>query len=429
MYQQQPLQTSDSPLIKANGVLSDASPAPPADNWQVAIPLTTNSPEANPATAELVAKLAREAGFELCGIAPVEAYPELTRLPEWLARGYHGEMKYLLDSRREDPARVMDGARSVIVTALSYNRAQPYSTQVSPTSGDEAPRGWISRYAWGDDYHDVMKRKLENLIAALRRELPQQFKARAYVDTGPIHERIAAHHAGLGWLAKNTLLINEHIGSWFFLGVIVTDLDLPSASPGASRELPPDLCGTCSLCIDACPTGAIVEPYVLDARLCISYLTIELRGEIPTELRPQMGRMVYGCDICQDVCPWNHKASTNGDPAFEPRTLSIPEAIPEAAQPVASSPSQGPESLFAPLLEALASLSEEQYRSIFRRSAIKRAKWRGLVRNACVALGNSKLTRGHATHQRITALLQRLADGNDPIISEHARWALDRLSN
>ena len=397
------------------------------------IPITTNSPQANPVTGELISKLAREAGFELCGIAPVETYPELSRIPEWLARAYHGEMKYLQDPRREDPARVMEGAKSLIVTALPYNRAQPYSTQVSPTCGDEASRGWISRYAWGDDYHDVMKRKLEDLIAALRRELPQQFEARAYVDTGPIHERVAAHHAGLGWLAKNTLLINEHLGSWFFLGVIVTDLDLlsvSSASSGASREPPPDLCGTCSLCIEACPTGAIVEPYVLDARRCISYLTIELRGSIPDDLRSQIGRMVYGCDICQDVCPWNHNAPTNGDPAFEPRALDIPEAIPEAAQPLSGWPSQSAEWLFAPLLEPLAALSEEQYRIIFRGSAIKRAKWRGLVRNACVALGNSKLTRGDATHRRITALLQRLIDANasEPIISEHARWALERLS-
>jgi epoxyqueuosine reductase len=332
-------------------------------------------------------------------------------------------MKYLADSRREDPARVMDGARSIIVTALTYNRAQPYSTQVSPTAGDAAPRGWISRYAWGDDYHDVMKRNLEDLIAALHLELPQRFEARAYADTGPIHERIAAHHAGLGWLAKNTLLINEQLGSWFFLGVIVTDLDLHGLSSAIPNELAPDLCGTCSLCIDACPTGAIVEPYVLDARRCISYLTIELRGAIPDDLRTPMGRMVFGCDICQDVCPWNHKAATDGDPAFDPRALDTPTL----GDPKAHSPSQCAESLFAPLLEVLASLSEEQYRRTFRGSAIKRAKWRGLVRNACVALGNSKLTRGHTTFERITSLLRKLAEASDPIISEHARWALGRL--
>ena len=364
-----------------------------------------------------VIKLARDVGFDICGIAPAEAYPELSHLREWLDRGYAGEMKYLNDARRENSAQVFEAARSVIVVGLYYNRPQPYSTQVAPTNRDESPRGWISRYAWGDDYHDVVLRKLQELIGAMRQELREEFQARAYVDTGPIHERAAGHHAGLGWLGKNTLLINEKLGSWFFLGVIVTDLDLAaSASAQQRHQLPPDLCGSCSLCIDACPTGAIVEPYVLDARRCISYLSIELRGSIPEELRTPMSRMVYGCDICQDVCPWNRKAPNNAPAAFEPRPLAT---MPNAAQH---------ESLFAPLLESIAALTEDQYRDLFRGSAIKRAKWQGLVRNACVALGNSKLRKGTTAYERVTALLSDLTNQTEPLIAEHARWALERLT-
>ena len=230
--------------------------------------------------------------------------------------------------------------------------------------------------------------------------------ARAYVDTGPIVERVAAHHAGLGWLAKNTMLINEEIGSWLFLGVIVTTLDLaPSLSDPA--QLPADLCGNCRLCLDACPTEAFAEPYVLDARRCISYLTIELRGAIPEELRAPMGRMVFGCDICQDVCPWNRNAPVATLAEFLPRTHLAP--------------------LFAPELESLAALTENEFREIFRGSPVKRAKWRGLVRNACVALGNSKLSPGSTVHERACVLLERLAHLSDELISEHARWALDRL--
>src|SRR5262249_13939208 len=387
-------------------------------------------------------------GLDLCGVAAVEGLTELERLPEWLERGYAGEMAYLHDKRRCSPGRVLEGARSLIVCALNYNTSLPYSTHVpweseSPptdpdaTQGQGGPHGWISRYAWGDDYHDVLGRKLEALITALREQFHEPFEARAYVDTGPIVERVAAKHAGLGWLAKNTCLINEQLGSWLFLGVILTTLEL-EPSLGPAEAPPPDLCGQCRLCIDACPTGAIVEPYVLDARRCISYLTIELRGSIPVELREPMGRMVFGCDICQDVCPWNRKAPVTGVAAFWPRRVerrkenrasdTAPlEARPHPEPAPAGEESLRDDSLFTPALEGLAFLSEAEYREAFRASAIKRAKWRGLVRNASIAIGNCGAPPGTPQHTRSVALLERLAASDDAMIAEHARWALARL--
>jgi epoxyqueuosine reductase len=353
-------------------------------------------------------ELARASGFDLCGIAPAAGFPELAHLEEWLERGHAGEMRYLHDERRRSPADAMQGARSVIVCALNYNAAFPASTDARELAeGKNGPRGWISRYAWGDDYHNVAGKKLEALIQKLRGEIPEPFEARAYVDTGPIVERVAAKYAGLGWLAKNTCLINEELGSWLFLGVIVTTLDL--APPLDSADTPaPDLCGNCSLCIDACPTGAIVEPYVLDARRCISYLTIELRGAIPLELREPMGRHVFGCDICQDVCPWNRRAAVTALPSFQPRQL--PQR-----------------SLFSPDLEWLLSLTEEEFRNAFRGSPVKRAKWPGMVRNACVAIGNSGLRPGEPRYAEICARLRELAASGDPLLAEHAQWALGRL--
>jgi len=371
-----------------------------------------------------IVERARAAGFDLCGVAPVarensdsargpaetsvESFPELDRLPEWLARGYAGEMSYLHDPRRSDPRRVLEGARSLIVVALNYN--SPQSAAV-PAKGDpESPRGWISRYAWGDDYHDVLQQKLQALISEMRAQFSEPFAARAYTDTGPIIERVAAKYAGLGWLAKNTCLINSQLGSWLFLGVIVTTLALePTLAPG--EPPPPDLCGTCTRCLDACPTQAFPEPYVLDARRCISYLTIELRSAIPEELRPAMGSALIGCDICQDVCPWNRKAPVTSMAAFQPRTTL-----------------ENGGSLVAPEIEWLASLSQQEFSAAFRGSAVKRAKWRGLVRNACVALGNSGVTSDRASHPRIVRLLDRLAASEDSLISTHARWALARLS-
>jgi epoxyqueuosine reductase len=353
-------------------------------------------------------ELARAAGFDLCGITPATEFPELAHLEEWLERGHAGEMRYLHDVRRRSPAQAMQGARSVIVCALNYNTVLPASTDaVHQDETNSGPRGWISRYAWGDDYHHVLGEKLETLIEQLRGEFPEQFEARAYVDTGPVVERVAAKYAGLGWLAKNTCLINEDLGSWLFLGVIVTTLDLAGQMDTAESPAP-DLCGNCSLCIDACPTSAIVEPYILDARRCISYLTIELRGVIPPELREPIGRHVFGCDICQDVCPWNRRAPVMALPNFQPRRRED-------------------HSLFSPSLEWLVSLTEEEFRNALRGSPVKRAKWRGLVRNACVAIGNSGLRPGEPRYEEICAQLAVLTASGDAILAEHAQWALARL--
>ena len=391
-----------------------------------------------------VVERARALGFDLCGVAPAEDFEELARLPEWLEKGFAGEMHYLADPRRQSPARVLEGARSLIVCALNYNTPLPYSTdvpsntgtlacaapsssQVSPPRTDArapgAPRGWISRYAWGEDYHAVLGEKLRELVGAMHEEFVEPFDARAYVDTGPLVERLAARYAGLGWLGKNTCLIHPQLGSWLFLGVIVTTLDLAPTltskfttqigateasgmtSTDPSTEGPsPDLCGNCTLCIDACPTGALVEPYLLDARRCISYLTIEHRGPLPLEMREAMGRHVFGCDICQDVCPWNGKAPSHAPAAFLPR-----------------------EALFAPELEWLAAMTQEGYKVKFRNSPVKRAKWSGLVRNACVALGNGAGGLAPAARERAGAVLARLAISKDAVIAEHAGWALRKL--
>jgi epoxyqueuosine reductase len=379
---------------------------------------------------------AREVGFELCGVAPASRFPELDRMTEWLDRGHAGEMRYLHDPRRRALDRAMEGARSVIVCGASYRTAEPLSTEVLAQPDPSQPRGWISRYGWGDDYHDVLLPRLRALLDAMRREFGEEFRAHAYVDTGPVVERVAAKYAGLGWLAKNTCLINPQLGSFFFLGAIVTTLAFePTLEPGAMP--PPDLCGSCRRCIDACPTGAFVEPYVMDPRRCIAYFTIELRGSIPEEFRPAMGQMVFGCDICQDVCPWNHKAARAGAatlgriPEFHPRV--IPPAAAESNNgengPAANerAPDPGPHSLFAPELEWIASLDEEEYRRVFRRSPVKRAKYRGLIRNACVALGNSGEGLAPSARERIVKLLDRLARSPDELIAEHARWALTRL--
>jgi epoxyqueuosine reductase len=366
-----------------------------------------------------ICQQAHELGFELCGVAPADAFPELTQVSTWLGRGYAGEMNYLRDERRVDPRLALDGARSVIVMALNYNSPQAYSTEQAGIHDDTSPRGWISRYAWGDDYHEVLRETLSALVARMHAQWPAPFDARAYVDTGPVVERVAAKYAGLGWLAKNTCLINEQLGSWLFLGVILTTLEL-EASLAPNEPPAADLCGNCTLCLDACPTQAFAAPYVLDARRCISYLTIELRGAIPEQLRPPMGNAVIGCDICQDVCPWNRKSPVTQLAAFQPRRI-------EPQRENGKEKMENGATLFAPELEWLASLSQEEFSRIFRGSAVKRAKWRGLIRNTCVALGNSRTPRDSEAHARIVALLEHLAASDDSLIAEHARWAMEHL--
>jgi len=360
-----------------------------------------------------IVERARGLGFTLCGVAPLQKFAEHEAFAEWLERGYAGEMAYLADARRSHPEKVLDARGSVIVCALNYNTAHPYSTEAahraaSNDTEEEAQRGWISRYAWGRDYHEVMWERLNTLLKLLNERFPESHFARAYADTGPVAERIFAKYAGLGWIGKNTLLLNEKLGSWFFLGVILTSLELaPSLAAG---DLPPaDLCGNCRQCLDACPTAALVEPYVMDARRCISYLTIELGGGIPEEFRDAMGRHVYGCDICQEVCPYNREAPVTEVVDFEPRHW------------------EGGKSLLEPELEWLAGMSEKEFRERFRGSAMKRTKWRGLVRNACIALGNAKMPRGSAEHGRFVKLLETLTGSVEPAIAESARWALSRI--
>ena len=361
------------------------------------------------ADSSWVVERGKALGFDLCGIVCAEQFPELAQYTEWLERGYAGEMAYLHDERRREPARVLPGLRSVVVCALNYNTAYPYSTEAAASASDsDAPRGWISRYAWGDDYHEVLWAKLNVLGAEIKEKFPEPFAARAYADTGPVAERVFAKYAGLGWLGKNTLLLNETLGSWLFLGVIFTSADF-KASVSPAQIAPPDLCGNCRQCLDACPTGALVEPYVLDARRCISYLTIELRGPIPEEFREAIGWQVYGCDICQDVCPYNRAAPESSLKEFQPRAA------------------RGAKNLFLPDLEWLAGMSEEEFREMFRGSAMKRAKWVGLVRNACIALGNSEIAPTGHGFSRIVNLLQNLAESEIASIAESARWALARI--
>jgi epoxyqueuosine reductase len=330
--------------------------------------------------------LALEAGFDLAGIARADRPPDLSFFAEWVARGFAGEMAYLTSqvARRSDLRTAFPWARSVLCVGLQYDTPHPYSIAAPPD------RGWISRYAWGDDYHDVVRAMLDRVAERLRDEGPP-FESRAYVDTGPVAEKAWAAAAGLGAWGKNGCLLHPEQGSWFFLGELVTDLDLPADSPR------PDLCGTCTACLEACPTGALVAPYVLDATRCISYLTIEVKGAIPEDRREGLGRHVFGCDICQDVCPWNRKRRLRGGSAFEPR-----------------------EGALAPDLEALAGLDEAAFRERFRGSPVKRAKRRGLLRNVAVALGNA----GDDSHRPI---LERMAGDGDPVVREHAAWALRRL--
>ena len=361
----------------------------------------------------VVKRAAEQAGFDLVGIAPAADAAELKHFPEWIAAGHAGEMKYLEarddqgDLKRASLARVAPWARSVVVCAINYNTDQPYSTEVH-----EPTRGWISRYAWSrEDYHDAVLRRLKQVEAALHRALPAELyredqpdrehqpdqedrpalTTRSYVDTGPIVERVYAKYAGVGWTGKNTCLINQKKGSWLFLGVILTSLELAPDLPA------PDRCGSCTRCIEACPTDAILAPYQLDSDKCIAYLTIEKRGSIPEDLRVGIGHHVFGCDICQDVCPWNRKAPASTVAEFEPRP-----------------------GLVNPALAWLAEMSVDEFRETFRGSPIRRTKRSGLRRNAAIAMGNSG-------NPEFLPLLDRLAADEDESVGESARWAKSHL--
>ena len=349
----------------------------------------------------LIKRAAADAGFDLAGIAPASHHDELEFFPSWIAAGHAGEMKYLEardehgELKRAALSRVAPWAKSVIVCAINYNAAEPYSTQVQDRS-----RGWISRYAWSkEDYHDAVLcrlKKVEEAVWGGQHSCPPELTTRSYVDTGPIVERVFAKYAGIGWIGKNTCIINQQKGSWLFLGVILTSLELQPDMPA------PDRCGTCTRCIEACPTDAILEPYLLDSNRCISYLTIEKRGTIKDEnLRQGIGRHVFGCDICQDVCPWNRKAPVSLAPEFSPRP-----------------------GLVNPDLSSIANVSEEEFRQRFRGSPIRRAKRAGLRRNALIAMGNSG-------NPKFLPVLEKIAQDHDEdeVIVESARWAANKLRN
>jgi len=308
-------------------------------------------------TSAHVKARARELGFDACGISPAGDLPELRFFPEWIARGYAGSMAYLERSadRRTDVRRVLPTARTVISTATVYNTPRPYSTETHDRS-----RAVIARYAWGEDYHDVVHGRLNALLLWMRETSPEPFDARVYVDTGPVQERVYAQHAGVGWIGKNTCVINPELGSWIFLGEILCSVPLELDAPSL------DQCGTCTLCLEACPTDALVAPGVLDSNRCISYLTIEHRGEIPTEIGNQIGAHVYGCDICQEVCPWNASAPVSSDPAWQPRKVWDRPSIPE-----------------------LSRATDDELRTGLRGSSMRRAKLAGLRRNIALAARNA----------------------------------------
>jgi epoxyqueuosine reductase len=339
-------------------------------------------------TSSSIKAKARELGFDLCGIAPAERFPELAFFPEWLARGYAGEMAYLprTADRRADVRAVVSGARSVIVTGTLYNTVPPYA-------GDAAGEGIgrIARYAWGDDYHDVLKARMEALLTWMRQASSEPFAAAAYVDTGPVQERVYAKYAGLGWIGKNTCLINADAGSWLFLSEIICTLPLEPDTAGV------DQCGACTRCLDACPTEALVAPGVLDATRCISYLTIEIKGGIPAALRPGVGSHVYGCDICQEVCPYNEAAPVSDAPEWRARP-----------------------GLEAPVLAALWRQPDAELAGRLRGSAMTRAKIAGLRRNIAVAIANAGDADAHAA---LAEVRSDRPSAEDPIVRDHIAWA------
>ena len=371
---------------------------------------------------ETVQACALREGFSAAGVAPVSSVGSADEyLERWIAEGRAGEMNYL--KRRAEDGRLVRSslavalpwARSVIICAASYEADAPHSLDPAPRNA-----GWIARYAWSgsrvdgqlrpSDYHKVLLGKLKRVEAALHQSLrpsdhaserasePEDFTSRAWVDTGPVIERSYAHAAGIGWTGKNTCTLSESLGSFFFLGIIATSLVIEEPQRAL---LPPDRCGSCTRCIDACPTQALPAPYQMDASRCIAYLTIEKRGIIAAELRSGMGRQVFRCDICQDVCPWNNKPSRAGLASVAPELQPRPELI-------------------NPDLGALAALSEEDYVQLFHGSPVKRAKFEGLRRNVAIAMGNSGCLD-------FLPQLARWREEADPVLAEAAEWAIARL--
>jgi epoxyqueuosine reductase len=345
---------------------------------------------------------ARALGFELVGIAPAVPADGFERLSAWLEQGFAGDMTYMSRqaAARRHPASILSAVRSVVMVGLNYrcDRKDESEMRSSESGADCAgvrPAGsgfgQIAQYARGEDYHDVLRRKLNALLAWMQTEVPGT-QGRGVVDTAPLLERDFARRAGLGWFGKNTMLIHKKLGSFFFLGALLLDRPLEPDEPFAA-----DHCGACTACLDACPTQAFRGPYKLDARRCISYLTIELRGPVPDDLRSVMGDWIFGCDVCQDVCPWNRKAPLGREPALQPGAdLAVIDPV------------------------ELLGLSDAEFRGRFRGTALWRTKRQGLVRNAALVLGNT----GDASV--LPALEKALAD-EDPVIQDASRWAIARI--
>lgn len=353
----------------------------------IALPIAAVAPrDGTEAVAQAIKERAKDLGYALCGITSADPPPHHPEYRDWISAGRAGEMSYLArqEEKRGALESVLPGAKSVVVVALNYYAGKE-------DAGDHTTlSGVVARYARFDDYHETMWRRLNSLLAFIQ-EIAPGTQGKAYCDTGPVTERDIAMRAGIGWIGKHTNLISRHLGNWFFLGEIILDIDLPADAPLGAH------CGTCTRCLPACPTGAILAPYTLDSRRCISYLTIELKGSIPVELRPLIGNRIYGCDDCLAACPWNKFAVKSADPAVQPRA-----------------------DLAAPDLIDLLSLDDDAFRARFRNSPIRRTKRRGLLRNVCVALGNLGDPRA------LPALEKALSDP-EPLVREHAAWAIERI--
>ncbi len=332
---------------------------------------------------------ANKLGFELVGITPAAQSETIARYRQWIENGYAGKMSYLERHLplKADVRQLLAEAKSVISLGINY-----YTLDPPKALAEDPARGQISRYAWGDDYHDVIRQRLSELIDFIKQTAETELRTRVCVDTAPIIEREYAQKAGLGWIGKNTNLIHWRSGSWYFLAEVLINIDLESDTPAVRGS-----CGTCTLCIEACPTDAIIEPNVLDSRLCISYLTIELKDGIPKALRPKIGNLIFGCDICQEVCPWNSKAVPTDEPAFQPRAEN-----------------------FVPKLLSLMGMTQQEFSRRFKQSPIKRTKRRGFLRNVLVAIGN------WGDRRAVPALKDALTD-DEPLVRSHAAWALGRI--